>query len=112
MLKDIPQNKYRIGKDTLDMEQRILDSNQRLSTISIGITTAPIRQSEILKQTIRRLEVFFIDCLVAKKEAIKVTLVVIIRGQYMPYIAPMIVLKWGMILDSSKNILSSPRLFP
>ncbi len=83
MLKDIPQNKYRSGKDTLDIEQRILESNQRLSTIINGITTAPIRQSEILKQTIRRLEVFFIDCFVAKKETIKAILVIVISGQLM-----------------------------
>ncbi len=51
-----------------------MDSNQRLSTISIGIITAPIRQSEILKQTIRKLRVFFIHFFVAKKETTKAIL--------------------------------------
>ncbi len=46
-----------------------------------GITIAPIRLSEILKQIVRRLEVFCVDCFVAKKETIKTTLIVIITGQ-------------------------------
>ncbi len=81
MTRDIPQNKYRSGKETPMIEQSISWSNQRLSMNCNGSTTAPIRQSEILRQTIRRLEVFCIDCFVAKKETIKVTLIVMINGQ-------------------------------
>ncbi len=81
MLRDIPANKYCRGRDTLTMEQYLLESNQRLSIIINGIAIATTRQSEILKQTIRRFEVFFIHFFVAKKETIKTTLMVIITGQ-------------------------------
>ena len=83
ILRDIPPNKYCRGRDTLAIEQ-YLELNQRLSITSNGITIAPIKQSEILKQTISRFDVFFMDCLVAKKETIKTALIVIITGQYMP----------------------------
>ncbi len=81
MLMDIPPNRYRSGKEMLIMGQSILESNQRLIANCNGIRTAPIKQSDILKQTIRRLEVFCIDCFVAKKETIRTTLTVIITGQ-------------------------------
>ncbi len=81
MLKDIPPNRCRSGRDTLTMEQNLSESNEKLPIISIGITIAPIRLSEILKQVIRRLEVFFIDCFVLRKETIRKTLIVTITGQ-------------------------------
>ncbi len=81
MLKDIPPDKYEKGRVRLMIEQLIAESNQRLSTNCNGITTAPTRQSEMLRQIIRRLEVFFIDCFVAKKETIKTILIVMTTGQ-------------------------------
>ncbi len=84
MLRDIPPNKNCRDKDTLTMEQYLSELNQRLSIAINGNTIAPVRQSEMLRQTIRRFEVFFMDCLVAKKETIKTTLIVKITGQYMP----------------------------
>ncbi len=77
--KDTPHN----NKNCTGIETR--KNEQKISWIhSIGITKAPTRQSERLKQIIRRLEVFRIDCFVAKKETIKVTLTVKINGQLMP----------------------------
>ncbi len=81
MLKDVSPNRYCIAKDTLLMKQNLSESNKMLLIIINAITIAPIRLPEILRQTIMRLEVFFIDCFVMKKDSIKKTLSVMITGQ-------------------------------
>ena len=48
--------------------------------LNIGITIAPMRLSDKLRQMIRKFEVFFNDCFVANIEVIKRMLIIVITG--------------------------------
>ncbi len=67
-----------------------------------GIAAAPLRQSEMLKNTIRKFEVFSRDCFVATNEAISRELIVTVNADNIRYTTPKTALAIADILDGER----------